>query len=255
MLLAGTQRGLYACDIEDEQWTSVPLGENESNIRSIVRIRDSILVFTDSEIWRCAANDPGLAFEEEPALRLAEPNGKAGHVSLVFLLFDLHSGSILGLLGKLLFDLVGLTTVFLSVSAFYLWFYPWRRRKRARAPRDVRAKPHAAAGLESRRGRRRVKPGQKSFRLLFKYHLKIGIWIAPILLLMSATGLFMRPPLLILPAMWTVPASMYPERLRWNPGKDASIAPRTIRCKLGSSLKRQTVSGRRQTTSAARSNP
>ena len=202
-LLAGTAHGLYACDPADGRWSELALGDGHAHVRSILRVRDSVLVFTRSGIWESPVDARPLRFERIDASRRIDPERGAPGVSLVFLLFDLHSGEVLGLSGRLIVDVVGVLTVFLCFSAFYLWYYPkqrkWTRNRPRRRPKRKKA---------DRWPRRKV--GQTLFRSLFHYHLKLGIWIAPILLLLSATGFFMRPPLLILPAMVDVPAALYP---------------------------------------------
>ena len=212
VLLAGTDIGLFACDPKYGQWTRIHLGDDEEPIRSILNVGDSLLVFTTSAIWRCSTDDALLRFQQIESTRLVEPNGDAYDVSLVRLFFDLHSGSIMGLPGRLLFDVAGLAIIFLCFSAFYVWYYPWRRRRRARASRPGRRRKttRSASFSSFKRPSGRFKPGQSVFRFLFKYHLKIGIWIAPILVIMAGTGLFMRPPLLMIPAMGTVPVAWYP---------------------------------------------
>ncbi len=183
-LWAGTDAGLYVCDLELGRWSHVPLGEQRHSVRSILDVRGELVAFTPSSIWRAA--DAG-DFQRLHSVRQVEPGGQGERIALIRLFFELHSGAILGLLGQLLFDMVGLAIIFISISAFYIWYYPWRRRA---GPR----------GTE----------GRGLFKLLFRYHLKIGIWITPIALLMAGTGFFMRPPLLVLPATTHIPTAAYP---------------------------------------------
>jgi uncharacterized iron-regulated membrane protein len=115
------------------------------------------------------------------------------------LVFDLHDGKVWGLPGRLLFDLAGVTLFYLSVSAFYAWYYPkrviaWRRRRRSRPPRWM----------------------GRLFRFIHRYHLKLGVWSAAVLLVIGLTGFFMRPPMLMLLA-GDVSAGWYPGPLDPNP--------------------------------------
>lgn len=190
-LLAGTDAGLHVCDPEGERWRHVPLGEETQPVRSILALNGSLLVFTTSSVWR-SPREGELAFRPVEVTRVI-PASSERDISLITFLFDLHSGALFGLPGKLLFDLAGITIVILCLSAFYLWYFPWRRRRQLKA--SIRPGPTV---------------GRSMFRSLLKYHLKIGIWVGPILLVMAGTGLFMRPPLLLIPAQGRVPAAWHP---------------------------------------------
>ncbi len=54
------------------------------------------------------------------------------------------------------------------------------------------------------------------FRFRRAPHLKLGIWVAVVLLIICGTGLFMRPPLIIL-LTGDVSATWYPGSLGDNP--------------------------------------
>ncbi len=186
-LWAGTAAGLFVCELETGRWTHVALGKENEPIRSILNVHGDLVVFTPSHIWRSPNGGVSNHFERLNSVRQVGPEGQGESVALIRLFFELHSGAILGFFGRLLFDLVGLAIVFLCASAFYLWYYPWRRRSNSDR-----------------------KQGRGLFQTLFRYHLKIGIWMAPIALLMACTGFFMRPPLLVLPATIDIPVAAYP---------------------------------------------
>ncbi len=192
-LVAGTRGGLYVCEVGNEVWRHVPLGPEREPVRKILRVGDELLVFTSSHAYRAAATASSMTFQELP---LPRANESARSVPLIRLFFDLHSGKIWGLAGQLLFDLAGLLLVFLCVSAFYIWYWPWRQRRR----RDVSTVPRAGV-----------------YRWLLKYHLKLGIWSAAVLLIIGVTGFFMRPPMLVALAHGSVPAKLYPGLLPDNP--------------------------------------
>lgn len=196
LLFAGTDGGLYFCNLRDEQWHPVRLGPELEKIKKILRVKDKLFVFTHSHAYASALPPARLEFERLPLNR----TGVQNTVSLIKLFFDLHNGKAWGLPGLLLFDLTGLIILFLSISAFYTWYFPWKRKKLKRESRL----------LTNKRSRR-------LFKLMFKYHLKIGIWISVILLLIAGTGLFMRPPLLSALVGGEIPADLYPGFLPDNP--------------------------------------
>ncbi len=215
-LFAGTESGLFVCDPAVGLWDEVSLGKKAESVRSILAVDGNIVVCTDSDLWNCVAppaGDEPWTFQKIDSQRSIADDSPARRVSVILVFFELHSGAFFGQYGKLLFDLVGVITVLLCCSGFYLWYYPWRKkyRHKRRVENETLAflrsstNEHTSQGQECKRSK-----ANAAFRFLFKYHLKIGIWVTPILLLMAGTGFFMRPPLLLVPARFSVPASWYP---------------------------------------------
>jgi hypothetical protein len=194
-LFAGTKGGLFVNDLRDEAWRPMPLGAWHEEVVKIFRANDRIVVFTPSRAYASPVHSSDFNFQEVSLMR-EEPGPQ---VSLIKLFFDLHDGKAWGLPGKLLFDLAGGTLFFLSISAFYTWYFPWQRRRNKRS--ILLTHPTS----------------RKVFKTLFKYHLKIGIWVCVMLLIMGGTGLFMRPPLLAVIARGNIPAGYYPGLLPTNP--------------------------------------
>jgi len=192
-LLAGTKAGLYDFDFSEQRWRAISLGPEPEPVQKIPRVKDSLLVFTASNAYVATQ---GLEFQPLPLMQLPESR----RVSLIKLFFNLHDGRIWGLAGKLLFDAAGLILFFLSLSAFYSWYYPWKRRRE-----------------KTKRVVKRSRPLRRLFKWFLKYHLKLGIWTAVILLIIGGTGMFMRPPLLVALANGSIPAGWYPGPLPDNP--------------------------------------
>ncbi len=189
-LFAGTNHGLYQFDFSKNRWKYIPLGPKTEPVRKILQIDGNLLVFTESEVFRSKASCKVLCFEPVTPARMENKLT----VSLVRIFFDLHDGKLWGIYGKLLFDGAGLILFFLGLSGFYMWYFPKSFKKR-----------------------KKNKKKKKIFKFFFKYHIKFGIWVAPILLIMAGTGLFMRPPFIgaivgkYLPRIW------YPGNLPDNP--------------------------------------
>jgi len=196
ILFAGSEGGLFVCDPHEEHWKQVNLQEgNEQAVRSVLLVGDKVLAFTDSDVFQADATAGEPVFRQVQVSRdVPDDVLKYQKLPLVLFFFDLHSGAIFGLPGKLIVDITGVIIIFLSFSAFYLWYYP-RKRRNARKKSRRPGKSKLAHSI---------------FRKLFNYHLKIGIWVAVILFTLSGTGLFMRPPLIILLSLGSVPAWMHP---------------------------------------------
>ena len=185
-LFAAADGGFYYNNTENDKWNKIELGENTEKVKRILYVKGRIIVFTESNVYR---SDSSYLNFQKVDLQKADAHRQ---VSLIDLFFHLHDGEIWGLPGKLLFDLVGVVIFFLSLSAFYVWYFPKiiRRKRRKKIPFSRKEK--------------------KFYRIFFKYHLKLGIWAAAITIIIAVTGLFMRPPMLVLLLNGSIDAEYYP---------------------------------------------
>ncbi|MEJ2053064.1 MAG: PepSY-associated TM helix domain-containing protein, partial [Calditrichaceae bacterium] len=170
--------------------------ETHEAVRKILNIQGQLFVFSESNAYIAAGKYPQMTFRKVKWTR-SEPEQR---VTLIDLFFHLHDGRVWGLPGKLLFDFVGFIIVFLSFGAFYVWYFPNQMRR-----------------LKKRKIKVDVQKRSSAFRFFYKYHLKLGIWLAFVMLLIAGTGFFMRPPVLVLIAEGSAPAWMYPGILPQNP--------------------------------------
>ncbi len=172
-LIAGTFDGIYSYDIQTKRWEKHKIDGESKKMTKILDVRDSIFAFSESEMYVSAKD--ALNFK---AVRLEKAEDD-NTFSLMDYFFDLHNGRFLGQFGVILYDIVGIIAIFLSVSAFYMWYYPKRRKKASK-----KKLTHSIKEL-------------KIFKMFNKYHLKFGIWTFVILAIWSLTGIFMRPPLIM----------------------------------------------------------
>ena len=197
-LFAGTDGGLYVCDLQRDRWREIDLGPGHHAVKKIFPVNDRFIVATASGLYASPMPPSDMRFSPVSMQRV-EPERR---VSLIELFFSLHSGKAWRLAGQLLYDAAGAILFFLCVSAFYTWYFPWQRRRGKKS--RLLTNPHSA----------------RVFKTLFKYHLKLGIWVAAVLLIIGGTGFFMRPPLLGVIAQGSVPAAAYPGFLSANPWHD-----------------------------------
>jgi len=187
LLIAGTRSGLYFCDPDEGIWQGT---ENKNlqqhEIIDLVLADNLIYAFTEYDGYVASADKDVPHFKK---VNLSSVEPAPDRVAMFRFLLKLHDGSILGLPGKLFVDGVGLFLLFLSVSALYIWYVPWSRKK----------------------VRFRSKP--RYFQFFHKYHLKFGIYSALFLVIIALTGIFIRPPFLLSIIKVQVPAWLYP-----NPG-------------------------------------
>ncbi len=168
-LFAGGRGGLFFRKHKGQSWQRVAtVGEDE--IVDVVQFGDRILAFSAHRGFSAPVS-PGLPVFKEVPLQIDTVNKRIPGYRL---LFELHSGKLFGLPGRLLVDFSALVLLFLSLSAFYLWVKPLPKRWFAR---------------------------------MYSWHLFSGIWLAAFLFLIAGTGSLIRPPLIVLSSFWQVPFS------------------------------------------------
>lgn len=173
-VLAGTLFGLYKFDFGQNQWDKVLLPHNEERIIGIAQKGDVVFVMSRSLLFSSADE-----FEYDFSLVSVPANeGYDNKIGLFKTLWVIHSGEIYGQIGKLIVDFVAAVFVFLTITGLIYYFVPGvikRRRKKSKDNSKVK----------------------KINKFSIKWHNKLGIYLIPILLLTTLTGMFLRPPLLI----------------------------------------------------------
>ncbi|WP_054701890.1 PepSY-associated TM helix domain-containing protein [Desulfosarcina cetonica] len=168
-LYAGTRSGLYRYDFKQAHWQAIDRDHfGNVEIVDLVQRKDQLLVWTGSG---CYILDETQARPVLHPTALRSDTPAPVRAPLTRLLLRLHDGSVLGVPGKLMVDGVGLLLGFLSFSAIFIWFIPWRNKH-----------------LKTRGN------GSRLFRSLHMYHRKVGIWAAVLLAIIALTGVFIRPP-------------------------------------------------------------
>jgi hypothetical protein len=112
-------------------------------------------------------------------VELPGPENYKQEVTILETVWQLHSGEVFGLPGQLFVDLLGLITIFLSVTGILYFFFPDWIKKR---------KPNKQPFMKLVR----------TSRWSLKWHNKTGAWFWLFLAFLFFTGIFLRPPFLIL---------------------------------------------------------
>jgi hypothetical protein len=125
-LFAGTQLGLYKRDLLGGEWLKINLPVQKDRIADLGIKDDELLVLTRHYLL---ISTNGIDFTK---IQLPEPVGYERTVGLFNTFWELHSGELFGLTGKLAVDLLGLITIFLAVTGLLHFFFPGiiRRRKK-----------------------------------------------------------------------------------------------------------------------------
>lgn len=171
-LYAGTLFGLYR--FQNGIWKPVGAPFEASRVVKVLQVGDSLLVMTRSNLYVATGASGFRIFREIPVQKGEDSDGKVG---LFKTLWVIHSGEIYGLAGKLIVDGAGLIIIILCITGLIYFVVPYRLKT-----------------LKDSHKRSKLK---RFNRTSLKWHNVLGSWAILILLLNTATGMFLRPPLLI----------------------------------------------------------
>ena len=171
-LFAGTHFGLYKRELSAEEWQIVNIPQNKQRITDLALKNDTLLVLTRHHLLKSA---DGETFN---TVQLPQPEGYERKAGLFKTLYDLHSGELLGLAGKLTVDLLGVVTIVLSVTGLLHFFFPKiiKRRKKKRLKAKVLI---------------------NSLKTNLRWHNVLGYIFVSFLIINTLAGIHLRPPLLI----------------------------------------------------------
>lgn len=172
-IFAGTFFGLYQWS--DDRWEKVPLPVKEERITDLFLQEGSLNVLTRSHLLRAELSKPAFSME---IIRLPKPEDYDNRAGLFKTIWVIHSGEILGISGKLFSDVLAAVFIFLSATGIILWLFPGLIRR-------------------LKRRKHKVKKYVSTLRWSLKWHNKLGYYLTILLVLITFTGMFLRPPLLI----------------------------------------------------------
>jgi len=167
-LLAGTRTGLYRYDFKSQGWSQLHLAHEPLTIVDLVATDQHILALSTQHCFRSLATQPTLGFTPIE-LTFAE-TAATTHTALHHLLLRLHDGTLFGQIGRTIVDICGGLLLFLSLSGLLIWYLPWSNRR-------------------SRKQRIFLKVSW-----WYRYHLKVGIYAAFFIALITLSGILIRPP-------------------------------------------------------------
>jgi len=216
-IFAATYFDLFIYDNEKESWRKLPLPGHETRIVDLLVVDEELWIFTRSHLLK---SDYTQAKFSAKIHTLPPPENYDNKAGLFKTLWVIHSGEIYGLPGKVFVDLMALIFIFLTLTGLMLWLFPgWIKRLK-------------------RKGKN-VKSLAATMKFSLKWHNKLGYALAVFLILTTATGMFLRPPLLIPIASVKVPKIPFTELDSPNPWFDkfraAIRAPESGRITLSTS--------------------
>ncbi|MBE0639354.1 MAG: PepSY domain-containing protein [Bacteroidales bacterium] len=172
-LIAGTYFGLYG--LKGDNWEKLPLPVEENRIVDLLSYDEKIYILTRSDLMIADCDQPT---NEAKVIMLPNAEDDDYKIGLFKTLWVIHSGEIYGIAGQLFVDFMALALIFLTLTGLILWLFPgWIKRKRS--------------------NKSGVTLLVRTMKFSLKWHNKLGWYLAIFLIITAATGMFLRPPLLI----------------------------------------------------------
>jgi len=168
----GSRIGLFLYSKGEEGLQAIRLPEKENYITDLIMRDDTLMVLTRSHLFRSTDYQ---TFEQ---IDLPAPAHYKNKIGLFKTIWVLHSGELYGLVGRLVVDALGLIMIFLSITGFIIFL-----KKKKLLKRNI-----------DKAERKRI---SKQYHWNLKWHNKLGWTTTVLLIIVTATGMFLRPPLLI----------------------------------------------------------
>jgi hypothetical protein len=171
-LVAATQFGLFKRDINNGEWQKARLEIKNERIVDLAIKQDSLVILSRDYLIKTAD------LENFSIVQLPPPINYIRKTGLFNTFWELHSGELFGLAGKLVVDLFGAVVILLSVTGLLHFFFPKIIRRRKEKGNEV-------ASLNQ------VK------RKNLRWHNVVGYIFVFFLVINTFSGMHLRPPLLI----------------------------------------------------------
>jgi len=194
-LFAGTFFGLYRYDVSKHKWQETTLPVNEKRIVDLMEKQDTLFVLTRS--FLLTTTD----YQNFTRIKIPAPENYDNKIGLFKTLWVIHSGEIYGHIGKVIVDIVALIFIFLSITGIIYFINGYRMKFRLKA-------------------KRKIQNIYKKSAWNLKWHNRIGWITVALLIITTATGIFLRPPLLALIGTSRVDKIPYTELATPNPWYD-----------------------------------
>lgn len=187
---AGTHFGLFTRKENGNSWQRVDLPVQEQRIADLNMKDDTLLVLTRHYLLK------SINGKEFKKIQLPAPVGYQRKTGMFDTLWQLHSGELWGLPGKLIVDLLGLVTILLSVTGLLHFFFPKiikRKKRKIKKQKTSSSQPQTPKGASPGTVQQLVNVKKKNLR----WHNVVGYIFASFLIINTFSGMHLRPPLLI----------------------------------------------------------
>jgi len=166
-----TQYAFYK--LVNNSWHKISLQNNKERLSDITLKEDSIIILSRSKVFIFSHKDNTIK-----SLYLKPPTNYENKTTLFKIVWLLHSGELFGKVGKIFVDFIAIIITFLCIGGIIHFILPYNIRRKA--------KKNIASNRE-----------KKFMRYNLKLHRKVGLWSIVFTLLITLTGMSLRPPLMV----------------------------------------------------------
>lgn len=171
-LFAASQFDLYRWS--DHKWSRVDVGYvYEKRLSDLTLKGDTLVLLSRSYVYLST-----YPYQDWSKVELPKSSDFTGKVTLLKVIWEIHSGAYFGLVGRLLVDLLAFAMILLCVTGIIHFILPNRIKRLKYSGRSI-------------------KNTVKFLKDNVHIHNKVGIWLIIFLLAVTVTGMFLRPPLLL----------------------------------------------------------
>lgn len=173
-IFAVTTFGLYRLDKNKLRWQDLSSRIDFHDRFCDLAVKgDTLILVTRSNLF--VATSP---YDQFSKITVSIPDNFKREATLFRTIWTLHSGELFGLAGKLVVDLLGVVVILLSVTGVLLTIFPIiiKRRKKRRLA---------------------VNKPSRAYRTSLKWHNTPGVLLLLFFLVITVSGIFLRPPLMI----------------------------------------------------------
>jgi len=171
-LYMGSLKGAFYRDFTDNIWVKIALDSEDERIVDISEQNGKIVLLSRSYVFISDDDPMNLQFTKILPKNPANYDNKVGLFKTTWLI---HSGEIYGHTGKLIVDLVGIIFILLSIGGIVYFFMPKKIKKDYKDGKSV----------EKTKG---------FHKWNLRWHNRLGYWSIVFLLITTITGIFLRPP-------------------------------------------------------------
>lgn len=194
-----TTYALFAFD--DSLWRHVEAPFDGQRLTDLTLAADTLIALSRDHIFRATLNGANAQRPLFEVVDLPAADGQDGRVTLFRTLWDLHSGQLFGLAGRIVMDAVAIALIVIYFSGVFFWiFSSWLKRG------------HGSAGR-----RRDIAGGARG---LLSLHDIVGRKTLALTLFACLTGWCLRPPLMIPAVLTRVPPVPFTSLADSNPWAD-----------------------------------
>lgn len=171
-IFAATTFDLY--QLKESQWENLTeIAGIDERLCDISYYSDTLVVMTRSYLFISVS-----PFREFRKVTIKKPADYKAQTTLFRTLWLFHSGKLFGITGQIFVDILGLLLIVISITGIIFFFSPSTIKRRKR-----RGRSHSSA--------------IKTMKTAINYHNKIGVIFLAFFIVITISGMFLRPPLMI----------------------------------------------------------